>query len=275
MFPDAAWRVKIGTGMGLTFSGDLSDITFYFLSEHLFMTSLEVQRRFNIEIYVRFKDDLLFIAHPSESDPDLMLNFVEEVRRRSRDFRLKCEGISCASMSYLDLMLSFSTVGDRVIVKWGPYSKPTSLNRLLSHRSSHPLQIHVSWPFNELRRLARQCRGFVQYSRVREQFVDRFRQTYAPSALVRQLSTFCPPIGRHSHQYRNRTDQNVLWLVLPFHKAWETAGISSSLRNFTTSPLSVEAWRSWTGKMPPDVRVAWRNTLPLTHKSVRQAHFSW
>ena len=56
------WVVQVGTGMGLTFSGELSDTCFLELVERSWIGLDSVQKDLHINMYRRFRDDVLVIA---------------------------------------------------------------------------------------------------------------------------------------------------------------------------------------------------------------------
>ncbi len=55
------WKVISGSGMGLLYSGELSDYVFYDSVEKLYISRNEIRGKYNIKFYGRCKDDLLIV----------------------------------------------------------------------------------------------------------------------------------------------------------------------------------------------------------------------
>ena len=87
-FSDKYFRVNIGSGMGLTCSGELSDGAFCNLAEKDFATNPEIQARYGILFYARFKDDGIIIATCNRQD---LIDFTAKFKQKSAPFQLKFE----------------------------------------------------------------------------------------------------------------------------------------------------------------------------------------
>ena len=59
--PGRLWRVQKGSGMGMKNSGEVSDAAFAFLVER-WCVSLDTMNVFSIDLYGRFKDDIIIVA---------------------------------------------------------------------------------------------------------------------------------------------------------------------------------------------------------------------
>ena len=70
--------VKVDTGMGLRCSGELSDACFYKLAEEGFASDLEVQQRYGVLHYSRFKDDGFIIIDGTREQRN---SFCQQLKR--------------------------------------------------------------------------------------------------------------------------------------------------------------------------------------------------
>jgi len=113
--------------MGLGFSGDVCDITFFATVEDGFVTNPRLLARFEVHVYVWYRDDILVIASGTALT---RLRFVEALRLRSRVRKLEVAEISKNECHYLDLHLAkicgWHSTG---ILDISIYHKPTSLHR--------------------------------------------------------------------------------------------------------------------------------------------------
>jgi hypothetical protein len=262
---DALFRVRVGTGMGLIHSGELADAVFYHMAESPLLAQPRSLQFFGVECFTRFKDDMLFIAQGRLEHG--MLDLIQQVRQHARGFTLVCEAISESTMPYLDLEVSLHRTADFAVAKWRPYFKPTSLHKPLCHRSAHPLSVHITWPFNELNRLARHCCDNATYREVRATFVNKFSRSHAPAALISRLRNHVPPT--HAIVEKKQRD-GCLWLVLPYHPVWARAPLTKVLEEFRTNPLCKQVWGEAANEEPPVVRIAWKNFLPSLMQMVQK-----
>ena len=60
------YLVLQGSGQGQKISGDAADGTFLNLAERGLVDDSSVLAQYGVELYVRYRDDILFIARPSE-----------------------------------------------------------------------------------------------------------------------------------------------------------------------------------------------------------------
>ena len=91
--------------MGLECSGDVSDVCFHHMVEAFFILDSEIRKRFDIQFYCRFRDDILIVIGGTS---DSRRDFVDEMKLRSRFFRLKVESIHEKYAVMLDLVVSKS-----------------------------------------------------------------------------------------------------------------------------------------------------------------------
>ena len=95
-----AWAVRVGSGMGLSCSGEVSDATFYSKVERDFVLSPSVRAQYGIYYYGRFKDDGLIIMGGSHLS---RVEFFESFRARSGCFRIEVEPVDGYNFSMLDI----------------------------------------------------------------------------------------------------------------------------------------------------------------------------
>ena len=77
---DQIYKVLVGSGMGIGCSGDVSDLALAVLAELNFALDPEVQAKFEMDLYVRFRDDIFIILGGS---PELRREFIDEFRKRT------------------------------------------------------------------------------------------------------------------------------------------------------------------------------------------------
>ena len=59
--PDRIWEVVVGSGMGIGCSGDVSDLALAIMAEISYALDPRVQAKYEIDLYVRFRDDIFII----------------------------------------------------------------------------------------------------------------------------------------------------------------------------------------------------------------------
>eukprot|EP00438_Fugacium_kawagutii_P000047 Skav211389 [mRNA] locus=scaffold8085:1910:3208:+ [translate_table: standard] len=276
--PQQMWQVVVGTGMGLNFSGELSDAAFYTMAEKWAISDPDIFGLAGILGYWRFKDDILIIVRSDCLRS--FRNWFEQWKRRAGSFVLEVDTISQDETVFLDLDLQRRTnVGAdgeaSFTIAFSPHFKTTSLGVPLSHNSSHPWHVHASWPFAELRRLGRLSSDFSAYNEAREVFVRRLIDNFSPSILTNQLVSYCPPSSKLQcwvgctwirdglGDGEQLLSPKTKWLVLPFHFVWECACLTSVANKFLQSHEAQDLWsRAWGS--PPDFKIgiAWKSTFP-------------
>eukprot|EP00438_Fugacium_kawagutii_P033550 Skav211084 [mRNA] locus=scaffold2002:133662:134778:- [translate_table: standard] len=105
--PQQMWQVVVGTGMGLNFSGELSDAAFYTMAEKWAISDPDIFGLAGILGYWRFKDDILIIVRS-----DCLRSFrswFEQWKRRAGSFALEVDTISQDETVFLDLDLQRRT----------------------------------------------------------------------------------------------------------------------------------------------------------------------
>ena len=99
---EKTWNVRTGSGMGLICSGEISDLSCYYLAELPFVLLPAVRRQYGISLYVRFKDDILIAMG---GDVESRAEFLRAFRRHSRYFQLKVDSVSSHEAVMLDTKL--------------------------------------------------------------------------------------------------------------------------------------------------------------------------
>ena len=277
-FPQSVWQVIVGTGMGLNFSGELSDAAFYAMAERWMMDNPGTFDSAGILGYWRFKDDILVVVKQDHLSP--FKAWYEHMKEKSGSFKLEVETVNQDQATFLDLDLHVQTRkgvnGEPTFcIAFEPHFKKTSLGVPLSHTSSHPWHVHASWPFAELRRLRRLSSNFSAYDNARQVFVSRLIDNFSPSVLTNQLLLYCPPVqtvlcwegctwireglgeGEKPHSPQTK------WLVLPFHFVWESACLTSVANKFLRSHEAQLLWSKAWGTSPDfKIGIAWKSTFP-------------
>ena len=258
---EAAWQVQEGSGMGLQHSGEVADSAFFHLAKRSLLAAAPVQRRFLIEAFFRFKDDMIVVAR---SPPDALLGscglsaLLRTVRVHARCFKLVVEAISSTSLPVLDVTVTVVRHKDGTAsLTFGPYDKPTSIARPLSYTSAHPASVHNGWPFAVLRRKADQCANADAFYQVRARFVRKFVACHAPLHLIQRLNNFPFRKAERTPQASSSALSSA-WMPLPYHPAWRNAHFSFALRQLHESTLvrSLSEALAQDGIELPQVRVA-------------------
>ncbi len=92
------FRVVSGSGMGSQHSSNVSDMAFWNHAERGLQVGLE---RAGINCYLRFRDDLFFVA----KDQSSALAFIERLKVAAKHWVLEVESISSYSAVMLDLFI--------------------------------------------------------------------------------------------------------------------------------------------------------------------------
>ena len=139
----------------------------------------ETRQNYGILFYVRFRDDLLVIT---TAGPDLLDEFLEELRGRSKHFKLKVDASSPYRVEMLDLMLTKS--GQLTDNHWwrsgvpdiGIHVKKTCQKVPLCDTSNHHPSLHRAWPSGRLQHFKRLCSSLKLKNKACIDFVDMIRK---------------------------------------------------------------------------------------------------
>ena len=145
-------RVIKGSGMGLIFSGEVSDFVLYCLLELSFLLVPSVQAKFRISGVFRFKDDLMLFVDGPRWSIDALIRVMQV---KSKFFKLKLESCCTNSARFLDLEISkgphWRTTG---CLDYQVVVKQSHLGIVLDDSSSHPNSVHSTWPISIFNRIA-------------------------------------------------------------------------------------------------------------------------
>ena len=134
------WQVMCGSGMGMSCSGELSDMTFYNNVERDFLERESVRDRFNIIYYSRFKDDGIIIF--SHFDACRIDELKWELMQRSAFFKLAFGDLNFERADFLDVSV-FKGNGWKLtgFLDHCIFHKPTSIYQPLAFTSAHPYEL--------------------------------------------------------------------------------------------------------------------------------------
>ena len=198
-----------------------ADFTFYASVEGGIIDNPELLRQHFIDLYVRFKDDILIILGGTRVS---RLNFFTSLREQSSVWSLEVEHVSSSACNFLDLNIAKGA-------KWrssglldvGIHHKPTGLHQPLAPHSAHSPNVHVAWPKGLLTRAKRLCNTkslfHLEVIHLKRLLSARFGAPYADAVLSR-FPKQPPSVARHDMSSR---------LILPYHKEWEFGRTQSVL----------------------------------------------
>ena len=243
-----AWAVTCGTGMGLTHSGDVADISFLARCEADFAADRQTLEKFALLAYWRFKDDIILLA----TNRPLLRQYIAEFRSRARYFNIIVE-ILGTDVNFLDVNVFIEN--NKIFTR--PFTKMTDISVPLSTDSAHPKHVHASWP----KAMTRRMHALASTPDMARQAVaalhDRFSSSLINPFTRKQLSAPCTVRGERE------SANTTLWLKLGFHPALVPA-VPRAITRFLESDRQLLA-RDALGRV--HIRLAWQNCLPslLTH----------
>lgn len=237
------WRVQVGTGMGLRCSGELSDCTFFKLAEENFAVRADIQQRYSILFYCRFKDDGFFIIDA----PRLQcLEFCEFLRRKSSYFRIVFDSVSLREATMLDTTF-FKGPGWMKTgrLDYRLHVKDTRQWRPLMPSSAHPRMVHETWPVAEATRIAKRFSSFKIGKKTAHEFLQSLHNVGIDTG------THHPKVSRSHFDHRPVLPR----LILPYCVEWASARLSQILGKVFRAHSSVLC-----GFLPsgPPVQISWK-----------------
>ena len=219
---DRIWKVIVGSGMGIGCSGDVSDLAFAIMAEVGYAVDLDVQAKYEIDLYVRFRDDIFIIIGGTKES---RREFLDEFRRRTSFFRILVERISADVVQMLDLNISFSERWQRCcLLDVGMHFKNTAQGVALDDSSDHPMNIH-SWPLARIRHFEDLCSSKRLYKDAALLFLRKL-VAFAPTHSC--IDTLVERISR-SNPRQSKKRHIGSWLVLPYHRGLVMAGMSRQM----------------------------------------------
>ena len=144
------FKVIRGSGMGHKHSASVSSSNLYYLAER-HLCSPDVLSSRGIAVFVRYHDDIFFIARSARQGRDF---YLEYKRLASLCYTVELDDVSMYGVQMLDI---FIYKGERFQsnwrIDWRPFIKKTSRSVPSISCSMHSNQIHRSWPVAEICRM--------------------------------------------------------------------------------------------------------------------------
>ena len=256
------WKVKRGTGMGRSHSGELADILFFHKAER---NLRERMKTYQIQFYSRFKDDILVIAQ----DNKLANEFLNKMNEDAGYFELTYDEEPSTKEEYLSMEVSLDDPkelpGMKVITKG--LIKATKLRRPLSTASMHPDHVHRMWPRASLIRLMGLSTNRKGAKEAKKTYIEKIQNTGHNAKIIRMLKEVKPSIHPPLKKEAKRL-HNVIWLPLVYHKELEGA-YKNALKEINNSDLLEALWEeAFRYKIPkPEIRRATKmKTLTIAAK---------
>ena len=238
-------RVKVGSGMGLGCSGEVSDNDVLQRVEIPFLLLPAVRQRYGILFYGRFKDDALLIATCSLHDLNELL---AEIDTRADHFKVTIDEQSSLGVTMLDVKIGRQ--GQRL--SFSPHRKDTAHGRYISSLSYHPSSVHRTWPIQMLNHYQSIASTDGKFRKAAQEFITKLAKDdcehIALSSLISELHGISLVLPRAEAQGQKT------FIVTPFHKVWEGAGFN---------------------KILADLYRTWQRSLALVSEGNFLGTFSW
>lgn len=258
------FKVVCGSGMGLIHSSQLCDITFFRHAEFRFVTNKLAVAKLGIVQFLRFRDDILVVHH---SEHHQFRRFLDILKLKAHYVKFQVDSFSQDSVTMLDLQIRVVQNQSHWLLDFQPHFKPTSLQVPLSSCSFHNPSIHITWPFNQLKRLAYLSSKEESFLAAKKLFVQRFTRAGEPKCLVNALLRFNPwPPQKNFVGPRLEVPTRKLWVVFPFHPIWQSGSLKIGLNTFVQSPFAKQLWLALFGEEPVEVGIAWMNCRSPAHR---------
>ena len=256
LVPGRVFRVVRGSGMGHRHSGCIADCSFFALGKRDFAAKAQVLECFGVKRYYRYRDDVLMICSRKQGTRE----FFQTLRRMVQPFRIQVEEVNSVCVRYLDLLLTKS--GTRFIAQ--PAFKPTSLARPLDPASAHPKFVHCSWPVGMVKRIFPLCSREVDVLPCKRELISRLQANSASKCTIARVVKANPWPERKVPRVSDNVS-SVLWAVFGFHPGLQKELLHAIRRVLGCSSCALvrEAWPTF-----PEIRIAWKNTLPSHHTHV-------
>lgn len=201
-----AFYSSIGSGMGLTISGELMNILYYFRVERRF---LQAHLGRGLKSYFRYMDDVLMGTDRSFDRVKHGREYVES----GGYFRILAESVgSCVQF------LEFSVTADLGHYRCEYKLKDEAMLAPLSPSSGHMSALAISWPMALRSRVVSLAYNAANARAVLADLESRFRQAEHPLApMLNTTSSFRRTVRRRLITSRNDSSEHSRWLVLPYH----------------------------------------------------------
>ena len=259
-------QVCEGSSMGLPHSGYVAVLAFVH-SQDLNGSGIArrpFQRSHGILLYIRYIDNLLFVA-----DGHCNVNALVSELAAIGPYKTTLEEAGASSVDFLDFQvvkserfMSTGFVGFQPVLRdKGPF---------LTYFSSHSNSVHMNWPIAYIRRLWKRSSEIEYFKAAKGKFLSKLRQNCFPDFLVAYFdncTNYYQPY-EYVRTYRFR-DDNRMFLVLPYHRLWHASRLSSEVRS--CSDKHREFLQESFGNFNPfKLEVSWKlNELPLGNTLIR------
>ena len=261
LVPGRVFRVVRGSGMGHRHSGCIADCSFFALGEREFAARSQVLQSFGIKRYYRYRDDVLMICSRKQGTRE----FFKMLREKVQPFKLQAEEVSRSSIRYLDLLLT--KTGTRFVPR--PAFKTTSLARPLDPTSAHPKFVHCSWPVGMVKRIFPLCSREADVLPCKEELISRLQANSASKCTIARVVKASPWPERKVPRVSGVS--SVLWAVFGFHPGLQRE-LSHALCRVLGGASCAFVRETW--PLFPEIRIAWKNTLPSHHTHVMRCMVS-
>jgi hypothetical protein len=262
---DTCLRVKIGSGMGFSFSGIVADIGFLCEKELEFPLDNNFRTRHGIRYYARYRDDVFAVVNIP------MSGRLYEWRNiwHGGFFIVHEWHADMHSVDFLDITIFKTMNGLGYFPRW----KISSLGVPLSTMSAHAPSIHLAWTKAEIHRLASHSSSYNLFVQAKRTFCNRLQKFHYSQSIIEQLRCYDPYLclksridGRdrqNKGSVTSRPKSRPLILILPFSRFWHKE-LTKSLRDFVADPDGLEALSIGWPRCPwlqhdKKAIIAWRN----------------
>ena len=246
----SVYSVAVGTGMGLPCSGEISDSAFYNRIEKETVGDPRFLERFKIDLYVRFKDDGLFVLPPGS-----VLEIKKAFTSRAKYFTIEW-GDPGEKVPMLDVLLykgwRWRHTG---LLDYRLYTKPTSIWLPLSPSSMHRETVHFGWPRAAVCRIRKRCHSRVIGDEEVAKFTEQLNSVTFPEyaeTILSKSGVVRPVEDRSRIRFVSR-------IILPFSWDWQFADLNSVLRSL----------RDRMACLGFDIQIAWSNGGRHLHQALR------
>ena len=210
---------------------------------------------FGIKRYYRYRDDVLMICSRKQGTRE----FFKMLRGKVQPFKLQAEEVSRSSIRYLDLLLT--KTGTRFVAR--PAFKTTSLARPLDPTSAHPKFVHCRWPVGMVKRIFPLCSREADVLPCKEELVSRLQANSASKCAIARVVKASPWPERKVPRVSDVS--SVLWAVFGFHPGLQRE-LSHAFCRVLGGASCAFVRETW--PLFPEIRIAWKNTLPSHHTHV-------
>ena len=212
----------------------------------------QIQARYGILFYARFKDDWIIIATCNRQD---LVDFTAKFKQKSAPFQLKFE-VHRETTTMMDVTLEKGQGWRKTgRLDYKLYTKPSSQWQPLLSSSFHHPSVHLAWPTGQLCRIRRRCSEQQTANREVRRFCEQYHRH---TGLFVQEET-------RAKTMEVKPSPMLPRLILPYRTAWDCSRISHICRR-VWQKCGME---TFTGEKA-DLQICWQ--LPNKHllQQIRQ-----